>query len=59
MGRREGHHCYSELEYRSGLRDEPGDSVEGYSCTDSEREVVHGALCAPFPFVFLRTSEHH
>ena len=35
--------------YRCGLRDQLGDSVEGYPYAHSEREIVHGALCASFP----------
>ena len=48
LGRREGYHRHSEFEYRFGLRDLLGDSVEGYPCAHSEREIVHGALCASF-----------
>ena len=51
-GSARGYHHRSEFEYRCGLRDQLGDSVEGYPSAHSGREIVHGVLCAPFPLFY-------
>ena len=62
LSRREGYHRHSEFEYKCGLRDQLGDSVEGYPCAHSEREIVHGAYVRLFRFSLPsspRNGENH
>ena len=62
-GSARGHHQHSEFEYRCGLRDQLGGSVEGFSCTQSDERLSVESYVRPFrsslPPVYRNGEDHY